>query len=153
LHNITPPTRRVRYKFPSNFLPVCIMRPTRRRMASRSAVYRPAFRALPFPFGAPDPFAPPCMRQRWRPDTAGDRHAPPARVRAPHLGLAIMGPTLRACRSVTGPDRFRSPARRTVRRAGVVPVVNCRQCLGGAKGAQGGGFRLQHPPARPLCIA
>ena len=101
-------------------------------MASRLAVYRPAFRALPFPLGAPEPFAPPCMRQRRRPDTTGELHAPPARVRAPHLSLAIMGPTLRACRSVTIPARVR----RTVRLTGIAPVAR-RQRLDLADRAQG----------------
>lgn len=105
-------------------------------MASRSAVYSPLLRALLFPLGAPDPFAPPCMRQRRRPDTAGERHAPPARVRAPHLSLVIMAPTLRACRSVTIPAR----ARRTLRLAGVTAVA-CRQRLDVTDCAQGRGRR------------
>ena len=40
---------------------------------------------------APLPSAPPCMRQRRLPDTAGDWQGLPARVRAPHLGLWCMG--------------------------------------------------------------
>lgn len=105
-------------------------------MASRSAVYSPLLRALLFPLGAPEPFAPPCMRQRRRPDTAGERHAPPARVRAPHFSLAIMGPTLRACRSVTIPARVR----RTVRLTEVTAVA-CRKGLDVADCAQGRGCR------------
>jgi len=42
--------------------------------------------------GAPDPCAPPCMRQRLLPCTAGERQAPPERVLAPHRGLASIGP-------------------------------------------------------------
>ena len=118
-------------------------------MASLSAVYMPAFRALSFPLGAPEPFAPPCMRQRRRPDTAGERHAPPARVLAPHLSLAIMGPTLRACRSVTLPARVR----RTVRLTGVAHVRTCRQRLGVPDGGERRGAGVQHPPARPLGTA
>ena len=76
------------------------------------------------------------MRQRRRPDTAGERHAPPARVRAPHLSLAIMGPTLRACRSVTIPVRVR----RTLRLTGIAAVAR-RQCLDVADCAQGRGRR------------
>ena len=66
-------------------------------MASRSAVYSPLLRALLFLIGAPEPFAPPCKRQRLRPETAGDWQSEPARVRAPHRGLSIMGRTLRTC--------------------------------------------------------
>ena len=112
------------------------MRPTRRRMASRSAVYNPAFRALPFPFGAPEPFAPPCMRQRRRPDTAGERHAPPARVRAPHLALAIMGPTLRLGRSAT----IIVLVRQALCLTGVLPLAACRQRLGVSDGREGVGL-------------
>jgi hypothetical protein len=32
------------------------------------------------------------MRQRFLPLTAGERHAPPERVRAPQRGLANIGP-------------------------------------------------------------
>lgn len=70
-------------------------------MASLSDVYSPLLKALLFFIGAPEPLAPPCMRQRLRPDTAGDWQSVPARVRAPHLGLSIMGRTLRACRLAT----------------------------------------------------
>lgn len=126
------------------------MRPTRRRMASRSAVYRPAFRALPFPLGAPEPVAPPCMRQRRRPDTAGDRHAPPARVRAPHLALAIMGPTLRVSPSATIAARVL----RAFYLTGVVPLAANGARLGVADGREGVGVwprrRLQEPQAGPL---
>lgn len=115
------------------------MRLTCRRMASRSAVYRPVFRALLFFFGAPDPCAPPCMRQRRRPDTAGERHAPPARVRAPHLGLTIMGPTLRACRSVTVVVRVR----RTLWTTQVLRPVACGQRLDVADSSEGGRRGLQ----------
>jgi len=60
---------------------------TRLRSAIASPVNRPCLRAFRFPFGAPDPGAPPCMRQRFLPRTAGSRHAPPQRVPAPHRGL------------------------------------------------------------------
>jgi hypothetical protein len=46
--------------------------------------------------GAPDPGAPPCMRQRFLPRTAGERHKPPERILAPQRGLASIGPVLRA---------------------------------------------------------
>lgn len=111
------------------------MAPTCRRMASRSDVYRPVFRALRFPLGAPDPVAPPCMRQRRRPDTAGERHAPPARVRAPHLALAIMGPTLRTCRSVTIAARVR----RILCLTRLLPIAGCRQDIGVSDGGEGVG--------------
>jgi hypothetical protein len=36
------------------------------------------------------------MRQRFLPRTAGERHAPPERILAPHRGLARIEPVLRA---------------------------------------------------------
>jgi hypothetical protein len=47
--------------------------------------------------GAPDPDAPPCMRHRLFPLTAGDMQAWPERVFAPQRGLASIGPVLRRC--------------------------------------------------------
>ena len=47
-----------------------------------------AFRLLP---GAPLPVAPPCIRHRCLPFTAGEPHGLPLRVRAQHLGLRCMG--------------------------------------------------------------
>jgi len=47
----------------------------------------PCFRAFRFDLGAPDPSAPPCMRQRFLPRTAGERHERPERVLAPQRGL------------------------------------------------------------------
>jgi hypothetical protein len=46
--------------------------------------------AVARPFGSPDPCAPPCIRQRLLPFTAGDRHGFPDRVLAPcdELGTA-----------------------------------------------------------------
>jgi hypothetical protein len=49
-----------------------------------------------FALGAPDPGAPPCMRQRFLPRTAGERHDPPERIFAPQRGLVSIGPVLRA---------------------------------------------------------
>jgi hypothetical protein len=43
-------------------------------------------RAFWFCFGAPEPDAPPCIRQRFLPDTASDRQGPPKRVLAPQRG-------------------------------------------------------------------
>jgi hypothetical protein len=45
--------------------------------------------------GAPEPGAPPCIRQRFLPDTAGDRQGPLEQVLAPQRGLASIGPVLR----------------------------------------------------------
>jgi hypothetical protein len=45
--------------------------------------------------GAPEPGAPPCMRQRFFPLTAGDLQGLPDRVLAPQRGLASIGPVLR----------------------------------------------------------
>jgi len=62
------------------------------RSAIASLVNRPCLRAFWFAFGAPDPGAPLCMRQRFLPCTAGERHAPPKRVLVPQRGLASIGP-------------------------------------------------------------
>jgi hypothetical protein len=59
-------------------------------------VNKPCWRAFWFALGAPDFGAPPCMRQRFLPRTAGERHAPPERIFAPQRGLATIGPVLRA---------------------------------------------------------
>src|SRR3954469_630418 len=64
------------------------------RSVIASPVNRPCLRAFWFAFGAPDPCALPCMRQRFLPCTAGERHAPPERVLAPQRGLASIGPVL-----------------------------------------------------------
>ena len=56
----------------------------------------PCWRALWLPLGGPDPGAPPCMRQRFLPRTAGERHKPPERILAPQRGLASIGAVLRA---------------------------------------------------------
>ena len=53
-----------------------------------SGSYRPCLSAFWFPFGAPEPLAPPCMRQRRFPLTAGDAHGVPRRVLAPQRRLA-----------------------------------------------------------------
>jgi len=66
-----------------------------KRSAIASLVNRPCLRAFWFALGAPDPCAPPCMRQRFLPCTAGERHAPAQRVLAPQRGLASIGPVLR----------------------------------------------------------
>jgi hypothetical protein len=65
-------------------------------LAIASLVNRPCWRAFWFALGAPDPGAPPCMRQRFLPRTAGERHKPPERIFAPQRGLARIGPVLRA---------------------------------------------------------
>ena len=66
-----------------------------RRFSRASRVYRPCLRALLLTSGAPDPGAPPCIRQRFLPATAGDRHGLPERVLAPHRALANFGAVLR----------------------------------------------------------
>jgi hypothetical protein len=58
-------------------------------------VYRPCFRAFVLPGGAPDPGAPPCMRQRLFPLTAGDMQGLPDRVVAPQRGLDNINCVLR----------------------------------------------------------
>jgi hypothetical protein len=66
------------------------------RSVIASLVNRPCRRAFRFRLGAPDPGAPPCMRQRFLPRTAGERHDPPERIFARQRGLASIGPVLRA---------------------------------------------------------
>jgi hypothetical protein len=60
------------------------------RSSSISAVYSPCLKAFWFPFCAPDPVAPPCIRHLCLPVTAGDRHGAPARVLAPHRRLSAI---------------------------------------------------------------
>jgi hypothetical protein len=60
-----------------------------------SLVYRPCLRAFLLPSGAPDPDAPPCIRQRFFWLTAGDMQDLPERVVAPQRGLDNIGPVLR----------------------------------------------------------
>ena len=64
----------------------------RRRRRRAAAAQKPSFQAFRLPRGAPErrnfPPPQPCMRQRDRPWTAGDRQAVPARVRAPQRGAA-----------------------------------------------------------------
>src|SRR5262245_40807436 len=62
------------------------------RSASASLVKPPCLSAFLFPLGAPESLAPPCMRHRLFPPTAGALHGVPRRVRAPHRGLASIGP-------------------------------------------------------------
>jgi len=61
-----------------------------RRRARAAAAQNPSFQAFRLPRGAPDlralPPPHPCIRQRGRPCTAGDRQGVPARVRAPQRG-------------------------------------------------------------------
>lgn len=66
-----------------------------RRSCMTDRVKRPCLRAFWLPMGAPEPLAPPCMRHRFLPRTAGDRHGLPVRVLAPHRGLESIGPVLR----------------------------------------------------------
>ena len=65
------------------------------RSSNARYVNRPCLNAFRFSCGAPEPGAPPCIRQRFLPATAGDRQEPPERVLAPQRGLASIGPVLR----------------------------------------------------------
>ena len=65
------------------------------RSAIASRVKRPCLSAFLLPRGAPDPNAPPCMRQRFLPRTDGDLHGLPERVLAPQRRLESIGPVLR----------------------------------------------------------
>ena len=49
------------------------------------------------PAGAPEPRAPPCIRQRPLPDTFGDLQNVPDLVIAPHFGEASIDAVLREC--------------------------------------------------------
>ncbi len=60
-----------------------------RRFKIRWRVYRPLFNAFWLPRGAPLPVAPPCMRQRFLPATAGDMRGLPERVFAPQRGPSL----------------------------------------------------------------
>ena len=53
------------------------------RSSIASFVKKPCLSAFLFSLGAPDPGAPPCIRQRFLPCTAGDLQEPPFRVLAP----------------------------------------------------------------------
>jgi hypothetical protein len=66
-----------------------------RRSAMASRVKSPCLNAFLLPRGAPDPGAPPCMRQRILPATTGERQGLPDRVLAPQRGLESIGPILR----------------------------------------------------------
>ena len=74
---------------------ICLHKTVRRSIDSRVNV--PSRNALVFPRGAPDPLAPPCIRQRIFPCTAGERQGVPARVVAPQRGLASMHQAFRRC--------------------------------------------------------
>ena len=63
----------------------------RRRRARSAPLYSPCRQALRLPGTAPDPSAPPCIRQRRRPRTRGPRQGVPARVRAPQRGAVAKG--------------------------------------------------------------
>jgi hypothetical protein len=67
------------------------------RLSSAFFVYAPCLSALVLLRGAPDPLAPPCMRQRFLPATVGERHGVPPRVFAPQRGLASIGAVFRSC--------------------------------------------------------
>jgi len=60
--------------------------------------------AFLLPHGAPDPGAPPCIRQRRLPLTAGDRQGRPERVFAPQRKLARIGPASGATPGGSGFD-------------------------------------------------
>ena len=53
------------------------------RSSIASFVKNPCLSSFLFSLGAPDPGAPPCIRQRFLPCTAGDLQEPPFRVLAP----------------------------------------------------------------------
>ena len=91
------------------------------RHSIASDVKTPCLSAFLLPFGAPEPLAPPCIRQRALPRVAGAWQGAPARVLAPQRGDCIMGPKLRRCAPLTGaPSRasaFSSPPQPAARLA------------------------------------
>ena len=68
---------------------------TSRSSARALRVYCPCFSAFLLPRGAPEPGAPPCIRHRAFPLTAGAMHGLPERVLAPQRRLESIGPVLR----------------------------------------------------------
>ena len=68
---------------------------TARRSSRAFRVKKPFLWAFRLPRGAPDPGAPPCMRQRLLPRTAGDLHGLFERVLAPQRGLDSIGMVFR----------------------------------------------------------
>ena len=68
-----------------------------RRHSRISLVCKPVVSAFWLPFGAPEPGAPPCMRHRFFPATAGERQGVPARDFAPHRMLSRIAVVLRKC--------------------------------------------------------
>jgi hypothetical protein len=79
----------------SSFLACRTSSRTRARSAIASPVWRPCLSAFLLPRGAPDPNAPPCMRQRFLPWTDGDLQGLPERVLAPQRRLENIGLVLR----------------------------------------------------------
>lgn len=77
-----------------------------RRSSKASLVNRPCLSAFLLPGGAPDPGAPPCIRQRILPRTAGDIQGFPERVLAPQRGLCSIGPVLRSWLTMAAPRRL-----------------------------------------------
>jgi len=65
------------------------------RSAMLSRVKNPCLTAFLLPSGAPDPAAPPCIRQRFLPPTAGDLQGLPERVFAPQRALESIAAVLR----------------------------------------------------------
>ena len=68
-----------------------------RRSTSDSAERPPCLKAFRLPGDAPLPAAPPCIRHRRLPRTAGDRHGLPDRVRAPQRQARFMRDTAARC--------------------------------------------------------
>ncbi len=82
------------------------------RFCKASFVKAPCLRALLLPSGAPDPLAPPCIRQRLPPLTAGERQEVPFRVFAPQRRLESIGSVLRLWVPATGLYRADLPRTR-----------------------------------------
>jgi hypothetical protein len=68
------------------------------RSAIASRVKRPCLSAFLLPCGAPNPRAPPCIRQRLLPRTDGDLQELPERVLAPQRLLLSSRCCVYACR-------------------------------------------------------
>jgi hypothetical protein len=102
------------------------------RSSKASLVYRPCFSAFLLAGGAPEPAAPPCIRQRFFPRTAGDIHGFPDRVFAPQRGPCNIGPVLRSWLTMAVPP---APQRCRLRLSRAPITERGRSAMNGATAA------------------
>jgi hypothetical protein len=119
-----------------------------RRMNARSClrssmaafVYRPCLSAFSFPLGALDPGAPPCIRQRLLPCTAGDLQGLPERVLAPTIAavakageetarlIPFINELLVKCSTMASPEQYRLHAEECRRMARLTADPDKQAC-------------------------